>query len=169
MVIIDIKGELYGSCKDFLQQNGYETPVLNFRDISLSAHYQIMYKVNRAIDKYKAAPTEGEKAVYYGQAERYAKILASSLVENTDGGVAGGTKNETSEYFNDTSKGLLTGMILLVSEYAPEEERHILSVYSLLLETNGVIDSKHESGHHLKSALLITFSKKFFCCSLINL
>ena len=159
MVIMDIKGELYRSCKGFLDECGYETPVLNFRDISLSDHYQIMYNVNRAIDKYKAARTEGERAIYYGQAERYAKILSTSLVENVDGGVAGGTRNETSEYFNDTSKGLLTGIILLVSEYAAPEERYILSVYSLLLETNGVLSSPDNKIENQKSKLVELLDK----------
>ena len=140
MVIMDIKGELYRSCKDFLIDCGYETPVLNFRDIALSDHYQLMYKVNKAIDRYKSATSEGEKAVYYGYAERYAKILASSLVDNTDGGT-GRAINDASEYFSDTGKGLLTGIILLVSEYAAQEERHIISVFSLILETNGVLES----------------------------
>lgn len=133
MIVTDVKGDLYRTCNGFLQEKGYRTVCLDFRQLWRSEHYQLMYRVNAAMDKYLAATDSSDKAVFYGQAERHAKVLATSLVDNIDSGA----KSEASDYFNETSKGLLTGVILMVSEYAAEDERHIISVFSIILEMNG--------------------------------
>ena len=133
MVIMDIKGELYRSCSGFLKEAGYRMPILDFRKVFQSSHYQLMYKINKAIDKYLHATDNAQRSEYYGQAERYAKVLSTSLVDNVDNS----SKSEASEYFNETAKGLLTGIILLVSEYALPDERHIVSVFSMIMEMNG--------------------------------
>lgn len=100
-----------------------------------------MNNINRHIDQYKSAQTEEDRLLHYGRAERYAKILSSSIVDNM-GDVQ---KSDSGNYFNETSKGLLTGMILLVSEYGDENERHIISVFKLIIEMNGLTEDSSQA------------------------
>lgn len=134
LILTDCKGELFSSCAAMLQQYGYRTPFLDFRNPLRSYRFNLMYNVNKYTDQYKAAQTEEDKLIAYGRAERYAKVLSESIVDNIDGA----QKSEASQYFKETAKGLLTGIILLVSEYGGEDERHIISVFRLIIELNGL-------------------------------
>lgn len=130
MILVDIKGTLYDATAAQLQKHGYRTPVLNLREVFDSYSYNIMYRVNTEIDAYLAAGSKKEKAIHYGMAERYAKIAASAIVDSKDKSMS----SEGSEYFNESAKGLIIGLVLMVSEYAPAPARHIMSVYSLIVE-----------------------------------
>ena len=135
MLVTDMKGTLYRACAKMLRDSGYVVQVLNFRSIFHGSQFNIMYKVNKAIDRYVASKEEKERAIAYGEAERYAKILSDAIVDN---GGSPSSKSSASDYFDETSKGLITGMILLVSEYGNADERHIVSVYNMVLEMNGL-------------------------------
>lgn len=74
-----------------------------------------------------------QRAVHYATAERYAKVIASAIIGNT-GSVNSG---DSSEYFNETARGLITGLVLLVSQYGQDGERHIVSVFNLIVELAG--------------------------------
>jgi len=139
MILTDCKGELRLSCGTFLQECGYRVLSLNFSEPLKSACFNLMHNINRHIDRYKAAETDEERLLHYGRAERYAKILSSSIVDNM-GEVQ---KSDSGSYFTETSKGLLTGMILLVSEYGEPEERHIISVFKLIIELNGLTEDSN--------------------------
>lgn len=134
LILTDCKGELFSACGAMLQHYGYRTPFLDFRNPLRSYRFNLMYNVNKYTDQYKAAQTEEDKLIAYGRAERYAKVLSESIVDNIDAE----HKSEASQYFKETAKGLLTGIILLVSEYGGEEERHIISVFRLIIELNGL-------------------------------
>lgn len=64
---------------------------------------------------------------------QYAKVIASAIIGNT-GSVNSG---DSSEYFNETARGLITGLVLLVSQYGQDGERHIVSVFNLIVELAG--------------------------------
>lgn len=132
MLLMDIKGTLYATTAAELQACGYETPVINLREVFNSYHYNIMYQVNREIDAFKTASDGKSQAIHYGAAERYAKITAAAVMNSADVSI----KSDGSEYFNETAKGLITGLILLVSEYAEPKARHIMSVYDLIIQLN---------------------------------
>ena len=134
------KGTLYNECSAFLRKAGYRTPILNIRDVTRSSHFNLMHEVNCAMDEYMAATDKLDRAVKYGRAERYAKAVASQLVDNGTATV----KSEASDYFVETSRGLITGIILLVSQYGQSEERHIISVFKVILEMNGQLESLGE-------------------------
>ena len=134
LILTDCKGELFSACGAMLQHYGYRTPFLDFRNPLRSYRFNLMYNVNKYTDQYKAAQTEEDKLIAYGRAERYAKVLSESIVDNIDAE----QKSEASQYFKETAKGLLTGIILLVSEYGGEDERHIISVFRLIIELNGL-------------------------------
>ena len=140
MLIVDCKGTLYNECSAFLRKAGYRTPILNIRDVTRSSHFNLMHEVNCAMDEYMAATDKLDRAVKYGRAERYAKAVASQLVDNGTATV----KSEASDYFVETSRGLITGIILLVSQYGQSEERHIISVFKVILEMNGQLESLGE-------------------------
>ena len=73
------------------------------------------------------------------KAEKYAKILAKTLI-NTSGGDS--AQYGQNAFFYDSAEGLLTAMFLLVAEYLPTEDeegnpvekRHIVSVFKLVQE-----------------------------------
>ncbi|MEG1447974.1 MAG: type IV secretory system conjugative DNA transfer family protein [Oscillospiraceae bacterium] len=139
LLLTDCKGTLFSLCEPTLRKRGYKTPFLNFADPTKSYKYNILSNINFYMDKYKNAKTESEKLVNYGRAENYAKILSSSIVDSISSSKGDGG-NGAERFFNDTAKGLLTGMSLVVSEYGDEKknERHILSVFRLIIELNGL-------------------------------
>lgn len=152
MILTDCKGELIKKCGTFLKQSGYRVLFLNFEKPLESYQFNLMNNINRHIDRYKAAQTEQDRLLHYGRAERYAKILSSSIVENM-GDVQ---KSDSGDYFNETSKGLLTGMILLVSEYGESEERHIISVFKLIIEMNGLTEDSSQASQKSRLQELLT-------------
>lgn len=148
MLILDCKGELFRRCAGNLAAAGYRIPTLDLRNIVKSSRYNFIINVNKAMDEYLAAETDLARAMAYGKAERYAKQAASQLV-----GSGGEVKSDASDYFNETARGLLTGIILMVSQYAAPAERHIISVFNLILEMNGQILSQQSPSDQQKTKL----------------
>ncbi len=140
MLLTDCKGELIRTCGKFLKSAGYRVLYLDFRYPLKSFKYNLMHAINNELDKYKATEDKSEKIIHYAKAERYAKTLASSIVENANIS----NKSESSQFFNETSKGLITALILLVAEYGDEGERHIISVFKLIIELNGLSEGSSD-------------------------
>ena len=44
------------------------------------------------------------------------------------------TEAAKNAFFYDSAEGLIASVILLVSEFCPKEERHIVSVFKIILE-----------------------------------
>ncbi len=150
MIISSVKEDLYFNHAASLAKAGYKTPTLNFCNVENSHFYNILNNINKAIDVYKAS--DGiEKIKAYAKAEKYAKILAESIVDN----VTEVSKNEAGQYFTETSKGLVTGLALLVSEYGEENERHIISVFKLIIELNGLAEGATEVNQKSRLAELL--------------
>ena len=123
MIFTDLKGELIQLFGSLLERCGYSICYLNLRDPFHSYHFNLLNNVNQNMDRYSLAETEEERLACYGRAERYAKILAQSIVYS----ISADSTSDTSAYFNETAQGLLTGIILLVSQYAArQEQRNIL-------------------------------------------
>lgn len=153
MILTDCKGELFSSCGEMLKKNGYRTPFLDFRNPLRSYRFNLLYNVNKYINQYKAAQTEEHKLINYGKAESYAKILSESIVNN----IESEHTSDASQYFNETAKGLLTGIILLVSEYGDEDQRHIISVFRLIIELNGLDEGSSDVMQRSKLEKLLTY------------
>lgn len=71
------------------------------------------------------------------KAEKYAKITSKTIV-SAQGDNASYGQNA---FFYDAAEGLLTAAILLIAEFAPKKERHIVSVFKFiqdLLAPSGV-------------------------------
>ncbi|MFA9381966.1 MAG: VirD4-like conjugal transfer protein, CD1115 family, partial [Acetanaerobacterium sp.] len=152
LILTDCKGELYATCGEMLRSYGYRIPFLDFRNPLRSYRFNLLYNVNKYIDRYKKAESEEDKLISYGRAERYAKVLSESIIDNIDSAQT----SEASQYFKETAKGLLTGIILLVSEYGDAEERHIISVFQLIIELNGLDEGSSDVMQRSKLEQLLT-------------
>ena len=73
---------------------------------------------------------QSRKLVYKAKAEKYAKIIAKTII------MSGGDSASYGQnaYFYDSAEGLLTATILLVAEFCKPDERHIVSVYKIIQE-----------------------------------
>jgi type IV secretion system protein VirD4 len=100
LILTDSKGTLLRSCGQTLTDAGYRIPYLDFRNPLESYPFNLMYAVNAAIDKYKAAESRQDRILHYAEAERHAKVTASSIVDNAQTS----HRDETSQYFTETSR-----------------------------------------------------------------
>lgn len=118
------------------EQYGYTCLNINFRTPMKSDSYNYMQLINLYIDMWRDDP---KRVDYHSRAERYAKALANSIVHTK--GFDGGGQNS---YFYDSSEGLITSIILLVAQYCKPEERHIVSVFKILLEFVQTVKSAND-------------------------
>lgn len=147
---LDVKSENFKSSGCKLEKCGYKVLFLDFRNPLQSPQFNLMNGVNEEIDKYKSSDNEEEKLRHYAKAEKYAKQVSSSIIKN----IMGEVKDSSSDFFNNTSQGLITGLILMVSQYGSEEERHIISVFKLIVELNGLIDNGNIESGQQRSKLM---------------
>ena len=124
----DTKGDLlrnYGS----IAKNcyGFRVAVIDLRNPTKSDGFNLLHLVNKYIDLFKKNPNT---LLYKAKAERYAKITAKTIItsglEKADFG--------QNQYFFDAAEGILTASILLVAEFCPPGERHIVSVFKIIQE-----------------------------------
>ncbi len=124
----DTKGDVvrnYGTIAE--KYYGYNVSVIDLRNPTRSHGNNLLHLVNKYFDLYKANP---DCLSYKAKAEKYAKIIAKTIISN---GMDGASFGENS-YFYDSAEGLLTATILLVAEFCKPEERHIVSVYKIIQE-----------------------------------
>ena len=139
---LDTKGDLarnYGAIAPDIY--GYRISVVDLREPTKSDGNNLLTLINRYMDQNMDNPDDiGAKA----KAEKYAKILAKTIV-NPDGS---GTDRGQNAYFYDAAEGLLAAVVLLLAEFLPPEEtegievRHISSVFKLVQEL------QEDSGGH---------------------
>lgn len=141
---IDCKGEEYQTTAAFMQAHGYRTLLLDFREPLRSMQYDMLFAVNKHIDTALHTDDPATALEARADAERHAKLLADAISAATDLG-GRGTDNP---FFIETAKGLITAVILIVSEFGAPEERHIVSVFRLIVELNGLMqqDGKAKGG-----------------------
>ena len=124
----DTKGDLlrnYGSIAQ--KYYGYKISVIDLRNPMRSSGNNLLHLVNKYMDLYAKEPIKIE---YKAKAEKYAKIIAKTIILS---GMESGNFGQNS-YFYDAAEGLLTASILLVSEFCDEKERHIVSVFKIIQE-----------------------------------
>ena len=148
MVLVSVKDDLYTITGPELRHCGYRVLKLDLRNVFCSCHFNLLYRVNIEIDAWRKEQDARQRAVHYATAERYAKTIASAIIGST-GSVNSG---DSSEYFNETARGLITGLVLLVSQYGKEGERHIVSVFNLIVELAGA--DAPEKGNQIQKSRL---------------
>ncbi len=122
----DTKGDLYRNYGNIAKRYyGYDVAIIDLRNPTKSDGNNLLHLVNKYMDIYKADPTNiSAKA----KAEKYAKIIGKTLIFS-EGDSASYGQNA---FFYDAAEGLLTATILLISEFAALEQRHIVSVFKLI-------------------------------------
>lgn len=85
----------------------------------------MLYTMNRYYDEYKKTGSLPAHAL----AEKHAKVTAHSIIHS--GNFTNGGQNA---YFYDSAEGLIAAVCLLVAEFCAPEERHIITVFKLILE-----------------------------------
>ena len=135
----DTKGDLFrnyaGIAKDCY---GFHISVLDLRNPTRPDGNNLLNLINKYMDVYKA---DRSNLAAKAKAEKYAKILAETLIKNDGKGADMGQN----QFFYDAAEGLLTAVLLLAAEYlpttdaagSPVEQRHIVSVFKLVQELTG--------------------------------
>lgn len=122
----DTKGDLYRNYGNIAKQYyGYDVAIIDLRNPTKSDGNNLLHLVNKYMDEYKAHP---ENIALKAKAEKYAKIIGKTLIFS-DGDAASYGQNA---FFYDAAEGLITSVILLIAEFAPPEQRHIVSVFKLI-------------------------------------
>lgn len=122
----DTKGVLYRNYGNIAKQYyGYDVAIIDLRNPTKSDGNNLLHLVNKYMDEYKAHP---ENIALKAKAEKYAKIIGKTLIFS-DGDAASYGQNA---FFYDAAEGLITSVILLIAEFAPPEQRHIVSVFKLI-------------------------------------
>lgn len=130
----DTKGDLYrnyaGIAKDCY---GYNVAILDLRNPTRSDSNNLLNLINKYMDIHK---DDHSNLAAKAKAEKYAKILAKTLINTGDGNYG------QNQFFYDSAEGLLTSILLLVAEFITDEDndgvpcykRHIVSVFKLVQE-----------------------------------
>lgn len=122
----DTKGDIFENYAGIVEQYyGYKPYVIDLRNPTASHNYNLLTLVNKYMDLYLGS----DNLTYKAKAERYAKIIASTVI-NT-GGFEGGGQNA---FFYDAAEGVISSTTLLLSELCSKKERHIVSVFKLIQE-----------------------------------
>lgn len=126
-ICTDTKGDLYRNYADIARKYyGYNISILDLRNPTRSDGDNILGMVNKYMDLYLENP---ENLANKAKAEKYAKITAKTIISSGGGDSSSYGQNA---FFYDAAEGLLTSVILLIAEYCPKEQRHIVSVFKLI-------------------------------------
>ena len=129
---LDTKGDLarnYGTIAK--KYYGYNVSVIDLRNPTRSDGNNLLALINHYMDE---AMKDENNIAARAKAEKYAKILAKTII-NPSGEDGNYGQNA---FFYDAAEGLLTSVVLLLAEFlppteeAPEDMRHIVSVFKLV-------------------------------------
>lgn len=121
----DTKGDLFRNYGAVAREYyGYRTAVIDLRNPTRSDGANMLH----LISKYADCCRENPQALRArAKMEKYAKICAKTIIQAGGDGSYG-----QNAYFYDAAEGLLASLLMLVAEFCPPEERHIVSVFKLL-------------------------------------
>ena len=165
---LDTKGDLarnYGTIAK--KYYGYHVSVVDLRNPTRSDGSNLLTLINRYMDIAREQP---DNLAARAKAEKYAKILAKTIVN------PGGDEQDRGQnaYFYDAAEGLLTSVVLLLSEYVPpdaagHEKRHIVSVFKLVQELLAPVGNTKRTGFQILMDILPpTHKAKWFAGSAVN-
>ena len=157
----DTKGDLmrnYGSIAK--KYYGYNVSVIDLRNPMRSHGNNFLHLVNKYMDKYE----ETKDIQYKAKAEKYAKIIAKTVILS---GMETANFGQNS-YFYDAAEGLLTAAILIVSEFAKPDERHIVSVYKVIQQLLAPTPNSKNQFQYLMQFLPDEHKAKWFAGAALN-
>ena len=137
-LISDTKGDLYRQYSSIARNKyGYDVSVLDLRNPARSDGFNMMHLICRYMDEYTGTGKLSAKA----KAERYAKITAQTIINS---GEDGGNRGQNA-FFYEAAEGLLTAMLLLIAEFCPPEQRHIVSAFKLIQDLQAPSSDKNRT------------------------
>ena len=153
----DTKGDVVRNYGRIAQEcYGYRVGVIDLRNPTRSDGFNLLHLVSKYMDAFKAHP---ETLLFKAKAERYAKIISKTIIT---AGMDGQNFGQN-QFFYDAAEGLLTATILLVAEFCPPPERHIVSVFKIIQELMAPSQSKGQTQFQvLLSMLPDTHKAKWF-------
>ena len=121
----DTKGDVYRNYGTIAKKYyGYDVSVIDLRNPTRSDGANMLHLISKYADKYHNDPKDLRARA---KMEKYAKICAKTIIQ------AGGESNYgQNAYFYDAAEGLLASIMMLIAEFCPPNERHIVSVFKLL-------------------------------------
>ena len=160
----DTKGDImrnYGSIAS--KYYGYHISVIDLRNPMRSHGNNLLHLVNKYMDLYAEHP---ETIAYKAKAEKYAKIIAKTIVLS---GMDAGSFGQNA-YFYDAAEGVLTSSILLVAEFCKPEERHIVSVFKIIQELLAPSNNRQQKNqfHSLMALLPDDHKARWFAGAALN-
>ena len=153
----DTKGDVVRNYGRIAQEcYGYRVGVIDLRNPTRSDGFNLLHLVSKYTDAFKAHP---ETLLFKAKAERYAKIISKTIIT---AGMDGQNFGQN-QFFYDAAEGLLTATILLVAEFCPPTERHIVSVFKIIQELMAPSQNKGQTQFQvLLSMLPNTHKAKWF-------
>jgi len=121
----DTKGDVYRNYGTIAKKYyGYDVSVIDLRNPTRSDGANMLHLISKYADLYHNDPKNLRARA---KMEKYAKICAKTIIQ------AGGESNYgQNAYFYDAAEGLLASVMMLIAEFCPPQERHIVSVFKLL-------------------------------------
>lgn len=166
---LDTKGDLarnYGTIAK--KYYGYNISVIDLRNPTRSDGNNLLTLINHYMDLNRKNP---EDLASRAKAEKYAKILSKTIIN------PGGDDNNYGQnaFFYDAAEGVLTSVILLLSEALPPKEecpverRHIVSVFKLVQDLLEPVKSKGKNWFQvLMSQLPANHKARWFAGAALN-
>ena len=153
----DTKGDVVRNYGRIAQEcYGYRVGVIDLRNPTRSDGFNLLHLVNKYMDAYREHP---DNLLYKAKAERYTKIISKTIIT---AGMDGQNFGQN-QFFYDAAEGLLTATILLVAEFCPPPERHIVSVFKIIQELMAPSQTKGQTQFQaLLSLLPETHKAKWF-------
>ncbi len=124
-LVTDTKGDVYRNYGAVAKEHyGYRVAVIDLRNPTRSDGANMLHLISKYADLYQENPDDLRAKA---KMEKYAKICAKTIIQ------AGGEQSfGQNAYFYDAAEGLLASVMMLIAEFCPPEERHIVSVFKLL-------------------------------------
>ncbi len=158
----DTKGDVARNYGAIAEKYGYHVSVIDLRNPTRSHGNNLLHLVNKYMDAYLEAP---DQLAYKAKAEKYAKIIAKTIIMSGMDGASFGDN----AYFYDAAEGLLTATILLVAEFCEPQKRHIVSVFKIIQELLAPSQQKGQNQfQQLMSMLPNDHKAKWFAGAALN-
>lgn len=158
----DTKGDVARNYGAIAEKYGYHVSVIDLRNPTRSHGHNLLHLVNKYMDAYLECP---DQLAYKAKAEKYAKIIAKTIIMSGMDGASFGDN----AYFYDAAEGLLTATILLVAEFCEPQKRHIVSVFKIIQELLAPSQQKGQNQFQQLMAMLPNDHKaKWFAGAALN-
>ena len=146
-LVTDTKGDVYRNYGTIAKEcYGYQVSVIDLRNPTRSDGANMLHLVSKYAKRVQENPKDLRARA---KMEKYAKICAKTIIQ-----MDGEQNYGQNAYFYDAAEGLLTSLILLVTEFFPEKKQHIVTVFKLLQDLLAPSKVKGKSQFQLLMQLL---------------